>query len=324
MSVGMKIHRIGFMILAAAMATSATSIGQAQSAAEKAQAEWNRMKEMTETLTAPEYVGRNPDADLVAVGNLASYREHMENVAKEFAAEIKDDNQPFRNLGYMLGHMETALTGFERAAREYGSLQAIQGDLEHVLTMAKRAVENEAPAYFRPENDICRSTQSAKTRIRYLQSFSPGSEDLKSAIGQFEQTILQVREIEQSLSDGILKQNELPPDEYQADDREALLKLLRDKWTKEGTAAEVLRVGIVAPEWNRSVTWEIQNRTLYKVDQSRIQGYVIVKHNDQVAARHSINLIKDHLSNDKLSAGFLNDPKADPELNSQILLTKIQ
>ncbi len=321
-------HRILFKIsplaTLVALAIFNSAIVHAQSAAEQAQAEWKSMNEMTESLTAPEYVGRNPDADLVGVANLTQYREHLNHVAKKFAAEIKDDNQPFRNLGYMLGHLETALTGFERAAREYGSLEAINGDLDHVLEMAKMAIENQAPAYFRLENDICRSTQTAKIRIRYLQSLDPDSAALTTANERFDETVKQVRAIEQSLAASILKQNELPPDEYHGNDREALLKLLRDKWSQEGTSAAVLKVGIVAPEWTRSVTWEIQNRTLYKVDKSRIQGYVIVKHNDQVAARHSINLVQDHLSNDKLSAGFLNDPQAEPELNSQILLDKIQ
>ncbi len=321
-------HRILFKInplaTLAALAITSSAIVHAQSAAEQAQAEWKRMNEMTESLTAPEYVGRNPEADLVAAANLTHYREHLNDVAKKFAAEIKEDNQPFRNLGYMLEHLETALTGFERAAKEYGSLEAINRDLDHVLEMAKMAVENQAPAYFRPENDIFRSTQTAKTRIRYLQSLDPESAAVTTANERFAETVKQVRVIEQSLAASILQQNELPPDEYHGTDREALLKLLRDKWSQEGTSAEVLKVGIVAPEWTRSVTWEIQNRTLYKVDKSRIQGYVIVKHNDQVAARHSINLVQDHLSNDKLSAGFLDDPRAEPELNSQILLDKIQ
>jgi septal ring factor EnvC (AmiA/AmiB activator) len=296
----------------------------AQTRAEKAQAEWDRMKGMSETISAPEYVGRNVASDLKAIEQLPAYRKHLADVAKEYSAEIKDDNQPFRNLGIMIQYLRKNLDAFEQSAKQYASLESIKGDLDHVLKMANQAVENEAPAYFRPENDICRSTETAKQRIQYLEALDPKSEEFKSATQLLEETSQQVRTIQQSLSASILEQNELPPDDYRDADREKLLKLLSEKWKKEGTKSKVLRTGIVASSWTRGVSWEIQNRTLYKLDQSRIQGYVIVEHDDQVAVRHSINLVKDHLNKDNVTASFVSDPKEEPELVNQILLSKLK
>lgn len=296
----------------------------AQSRAEKAQEEWKKLDEMGKTLTAPEYVGRNAEVDLEALRNCSQFREHLAAVAKEYAAEIKEDNQPFRNLGIAIRYVGKKIDDFEAAAKMFGSVENITADLNHVVKMAKQAIEYQAPAYFKPENDIGIRTASAKHRIRYLEATHPKSPELKQAQKLLADTAKQVRELQAKLSKQILEQNELPPDEYRAADRDQILKILTEKWSKEGTKAKVLKVGIVTSDWTRGVTWEIQNRTLYKLDRSRIQGYVIVAHNDKVAVRRSINLVKDHLSKDKITASFLDDPKSEPELESQILLSKVK
>lgn len=296
----------------------------AQSSAERAQSEWNRMDEMANSLPAPENVGRNPAVDLAALQNFADYQRHLESVAKEFANEIEEDRQPFRNLGFKIEHLKSKLADFDRGATAYMSSEAIQNDLDHILKMAKRAVENQAPAYFRPENDIGRYTELVQLRISYLRARDPKSPALTSALEKLKATTAEVNSIKQSLSASILEQNEVPSDAYRGNDRESLLKILRDKWEKEGTKAKVLKVGIIAPNWKRDVTWEIQNRTIYKNDRSRIQGFVIVSHSDKIAVRHSINLIKDHIDNERISASFLDDPKAEPELTNQILTTKLK
>lgn len=312
--------RYGLCCLCLVFCTATVS---AQSAADKAKQQWDRMHEMAQTLPAPENVGRNPDVDLAALANLNQYRQHIESVAKEFAADIKADQQPFRNLGFKIEHLRTKLTDFDNAAKTFYAIESVQRDLEHVLKMANQAVKYNAPAYFRPENDIGRYTESAKLRIRYMQAADPKSKDLAEARKRLDDTTRQVKKIQQNLSASILEQNDLPPDEYRGQDREAILQLLRDKWNKEGTKEKVLKVGIVTPNWTRNVTGEIQNKTLYKNDRSRIQGYVIVQHSNKVAARHSIDLSKDHIDNDQISASFVNDPKEEPELIHQILLSKL-
>lgn len=296
----------------------------AQSRAEKAQAEWDRLHEMQQTMSAPEYVGRNVDADLAAVTNLEQYRKHFKSLRDEFAAEIKDDQQPFRNLGYKLEHLERQLAEFERAAREFGSVASIEADCDHMLKMAKQAVEYQAPAYFRPENDIAKSTESAKIKLRYMQALSPKAPEVAQSLKRMADTQKEVSKIRQELAASILEQNELPPDEYRGNDRESLVKLMTAEWNKSGAKGKILKVGFIQSDWTRSVTWEIQNRTLYKNDRSHLQGYLIVSFNTQVAARHTFNLYKDHLSNDKLSGSFLEDPKVEPELMNQIMMQKLK
>ncbi len=300
------------------------AVCEAQSTTEKAQMEWKRLDEMSKSITAPEYVGRDAEQDLAAIMNLAPFRQHIVDISKQFAAEIKADNQPFRNLGIILANFKSDLSVFEASAKQFCSSEVIQEDLDHILHMTKLAVENQAPAYFRTGNDIQRRTEMVKQRIRYSQSLSPNSAEAKSATRKLDELTKQVREFQTSLAASILEQNEVPPDMYRGNDREALLALLLDKWTKEGNKSPPLKFGIVTPDWTRSVSWEIQNQTLYKNDRSRIQGYVLVQINSKVAARHSINLVKDHLNNDKIVASFLSDPKLEPDLINQVLLSKVK
>ena len=304
-------------------ATSPASAFQ-HSSAEKAQQEFEKLQAVSKTIPAPEYVGRNPDAEIESLGKLADLRGHIQRTRIEFESEIKVGNQPFRNLRLTCDLILRDLQEFEAAAKKHASLPAIQDDLDHVVKMAKQSIEFQAPAYFRSGNDIDRRTQAVKQRIRYLTAIAPESNELKTAIRLSDETAKQVREIQKGLEKGILEQNELPPDQYTQSDRDAIHKLLKDKWHKEGGKSKLLKVGVVGTDWTRRVSWEIQNRTLYKVDQSLIQGYVLVAWNNQTAVRHSINLIKDHLSSDQISTYFLSDPKAEPELVDQILISKLK
>ena len=299
-------------------------IAHAQSPAEKAESIRLKLREVDQSISAPEYVGRNVDSDLAAIENLKQYRTYVKEVAAEFSGQIRTSQQPFANLGFTIDALTQHMDRFEASAREYGSTAMIQADLDHILKMAKQAVQYQAPAYFRPENDISLRTEAAKVRIKYLAAFAPDSAEWKSAREKLATTTKEVAAIQQSLSAKILEQNDLPPDAYNQPDREALLKLIRDKWSQSGNKAPILKVGFVAPDWNRSVAWEIQNRTLYKLDRSRLQGYVIVALDANLAVRHSINLVKDHIDGDKISAGFLNDPKAEPVLADQILRSKLK
>lgn len=296
----------------------------AQSSAEKAESIRLKLRAVDESISAPEYVGRNIDADLAAIRNLTKYREHLKEIAAEFSKQIQTGVQPFANLGYTLQGLAQHIDQFEVSARDFGSPAMIRADLDHILKMAKQAVEFQAPAYFRPENDIGIRTEKVKTRLRYLEALALDSAELKAAQEQLVATTKQVSEIQKSLSAMILSQNNLPQDGYQRADRETLLKLIRDKWVQTGSKSQVLKVGLVSEDWTRSSAWEIQNRTLYKVDRSRIQGYIVVALNDKIAVRHSLNLVKDHVDGDKVSLSFLNDPRAAPEITDQILRSKIK
>jgi hypothetical protein len=311
-------------LFAAAVFGIIAMTAMAQSPAEKAQQEFEKLQAVSQSIPAPEYVGRKPDSDLDTLEKLTGLREHLQRVRGEFAANIKQGQQPFHNLGLTCDLVAQKLQEFETAAKKYASQAGIQEDLDHVVRMAKQSIQYQAPAYFKPGNDIDLRTQSARQRIRYLAAIAPNSPELKNAMRLTEDAAKQVREIQKGLEKGILEQNELPPDQYAQGDRDVLIQRLKEKWAKEGTKAAVLKVGIVGTEWNRRVSWEIQNRTLYKIDQSRIQGYVVVALDSQRAVRHSINLTKDHLSNDQISANFVGDPKAEPELINQLLVTKIK
>jgi transcription antitermination factor NusG len=296
---------------------------QAQAPAEKAETIRLQLREMDQSICAPEYVGQNADSDLAAIANLEKYRAFLTQVTEEFKAQIETRKQPFANLGYTIDGMRQHLDQFEKNARQYGSREMIQGNLDHVLKMAKQSVEYQAPAYFSPGNDIHLRTESAKNRIGYLAAFAPDSDELKAIRQALEKTSAEVNKIKQSLVAQIVEQNEVPSDQYQGADKDKLIQLLREQWKRDGTKAKVLACGLVGTDWKRSVTWEVQNRTLYKVDRSRLQGYVIVEHDKQTAVRHSINLVKDHIDSDKIESGFLDSPTNPPDVMNQILLSKI-
>ncbi len=115
-----------------------------------------------------------------------------------------------------------------------------------------------------------------------------------------------------------------PAEQCNGADKEELIALVKAKWAEASVDAEVLKMGINSTDWRRDTRWEYASKTWSKVDQSRIQGFVIVKAGDDMAVVHYINLVKDHMAGDKITAWNLDDPKAEPDVSQKLLLKNVQ
>ena len=292
---------------------------QTDTIADKAIALHKELGELRKSITPQEYVGRDLDKDLQSVEIVANAKDYLVDIEKNFKSLIAEDRQPYRNLGYMLAGMKETVTQFESAAKKFCSMESIDQDLDHVQKMAQRAVENQAPAYFKEGNDIHNRTALVRNKIRLLETLDPKGDSLSKAKQKLEESNKKVAEIQKSLVGEILQQNSLPDDNYKQSDRNELVEKLQSHWTSKGNGRKAMKVGIVGGNWNRTVAWEIQNRTATKVDRSRIQGWVLVEQDAKTVVRHSINLFKDHLNGDRITAVFVSDPKEQPDLSNVLL-----
>lgn len=101
-----------------------------------------------QSLPAPENVGKDEALYLAAIKNQQDLQKYPDAVATEFATENKADRLPIRNLGYKIEHLRSKLADFDRGVTNYTADETIQNDLNHIVRMAKLAMENMAPAYF--------------------------------------------------------------------------------------------------------------------------------------------------------------------------------
>lgn len=285
-----------------------------------------RLRDVGDTLKRPETIASEPDKHLDNLRILRELRKELADATDAHGAKMKKSGGqgPYHKLDIAWRYADGQLREYERYAVLFASVEGVQQELDRVIRSAKLGVENKAPAFFKPGNDIQKGLDKARLRLSALEALDPDGKAIASVKKAIDDTAEQVKQMQEGMRAGILAANDPPPDEYRKADREAIIKVLTDKWAKEGTSSEVLKVGIVTAEWNRGVAWQKVGSEWQKSDRSKIQGYVIVKHDDRTAARHSINLVKDHLAEDKVTASFLNDPKAEPELVSLIPLAKVK
>jgi hypothetical protein len=273
---------------------------------------------------ASEFVGRDPEKDLQALEQFPALLKACEEAEKEYATEIASQVQPYRNLIGTIGYCRERIEKFNAALAEYASPTSINEDADKILKSAKQSIEYQAPAYFKPDSDIARSTKSMKLRLKVLEKLKPDSKELNQGQELANKTAAEVRKIQMQLLDGILSQNDLPTDSYTKGDRKELLKLVEETWTKQVSKDKPLRVGLIGDSWVRTEAWEIQNRTAYKIDRSRLQGFVVLPNDNKTVMIKHIQLQRDHTNQDKTTAWPISDPQAGPEPMEMVLKSKLK
>lgn len=308
------------------VALGSDSLGQGQPDVRANAAETFRQElyKMSMAITAPEYVGRDSEKDLELLAQFSAIRKMCEDTEKEYAKEISTQNQPYRNLAGTIGYTRERISKFEEAIKSYAALTSIREDADAILESANRSVDNQAPAYFKPGNDIDRRTQSMKLRLKVLATLMPDSKELKQGMELAKTTADEVRKIQMKLLDGILEQNELPTDDYSKADRKELLKLVEETWLKQSPKDKPIRVGLIGNDWVRTEVWEVQNRTVYKIDRSRMQGFVVMPMDGKTVVVRHVQLQRDHTSQDKTTAWPLSDPKTAIEPTEMVLKSKMK
>lgn len=322
-------NRIEMMNRALLLALVAVLGFQAQAAAIQgdpnlAEQERQKLYEAAQAIPDAYNVGRDLAKDLEALSLIAPLLEHAADLEKKYAEGIASENQPYRNLKGNIEYSRNRIAEFEKAIRNWASLENIRADAEHARKMMTMSIENQAPAYYREENDIAIKGRSIASRIQVLEQLAPDSEELQQARELSASLAKEVAEAQTKLLQGILEQNEFPQDNYRQPDREALLKLVIETWSKAAPQKTILKTGLIGDSWTRTRKWEIQNRTLYLIERSEIQGFVLVDHDDQTMACRRIRIRRDHTDNDKLSASLFSDPQAEPSPMELMLKSKLK
>jgi hypothetical protein len=273
---------------------------------------------------APEFVGRDAEKNLQSLEQFPALVKACEEAEREYATEIASQVQPYRNLIGTIGYCRERIEKFNVALAEYASPTSINEDADKILKSAKQSIEYQAPAYFKPDSDIARTTKSMRLRLGVLEKLKPDSKELKQGQELASKIAGEVRKIQMQLLDGILSQNDLPTDNYTKGDRKELLKLVEEIWMKQVPKDKPLRVGLIGDSWVRTEAWEIQNRTAYKIDRSRLQGFVVLPNDNKTVMIKHIQLQRDHTNQDKTTAWAISDPKAIPEPMDMVLKSKLK
>ena len=85
-------------------------------------------------------------------------------------------------------------------------------------------------------------------------------------------------------------------------DRDELVAYATKAWAELQPDAQVLTARIPSQAWTRDTRWEWSNGAFYKIDASKVQVQLIVKHDDTLAVIRPVNLYKNHLKGDTVNA----------------------
>lgn len=291
-------------------------------------ADFDRLKEINQMYADPQIIDSRPDEAIEILKQLPNVKAERARIAEKYADLLNQPTDGARQMKDVLNYFDAVFGRFMQHADQYASESppAIKNELDFAVQQAQTAVANKSPAYFGPEGGITQRLAMAKTRIDVLTALRPDSPESKAALADYEATQVKIAETGKSLEANILEANRVPDERYSAADKDELIQIIKAKWAAEGTGGEPLKVGMNSAGWKRDTRWEWSSadKAWYKVDKSKTQGYVLMKHSDSVAAVWYVNLVKDHLADDRVTAWFFDDPKEQPALIHQVLMKNVK
>ncbi len=285
-----------------------------------------RIQEIT-LMYGPSIFQSNPALGAENLKQLPGARAERDRIAKKYAELMQGKTLEGRNIAGVLKRFDMFVEQFEAAARQYGADAPgkIDQDIDQALKMGQDAVDHRRPLYFSSSGGIAQHLGWAQGRLDVLTALSPDAPATAKARQDLDQARQKVARMKGTLNDAIISSNAPPRETYNGPDKAQLIQLVQAKWREAGVTGDVLMAGINSKSWKRNSGWKWGGGdTWNKSDMSRIQGFVIVKTDATHAAIHYINLNKDHMAEDHISADFVSDPKQPPDVTDQLLLKNVK
>lgn len=290
-------------------------------------ADFARLKEIAQMFGEPQDLQTHPQRAIETIRQMPAAKKERERIEQTYANLLKQETAESRNMAGVLHHFDDNFGRYEQATNAYAAEApaAIQDDIDQVLKMADDAVKNQRHLYFGEQGGVKQRLGIAQTHYDVFAAIAPDSAATVTAKQNLDAARAKVKEMKASLNDAIVAANNVPEETYSGADKAQLIELVKKKWSESGVASPVLKVGINSQQWQRNTRWEWNRSNAWeKVDKSFIQGHVIVKQDDKTAVIHYVNLVKDHLANDQITAHFFEDPKLEPDVSRKLAAAKVK
>ena len=173
-------------------------------------------------------------------------------------------------------------------------------DVAEAESISEQAVKEKKPLFFGTGSGIEQRLGWAEKKLLVIRAFDEN--EAKACDARLAAARKRIEGRETSLEAEIIENNPLPPDNYRGGDRRALEQRAIETWAKEQKDADVLAFRIPSQAWKRSTRWQWSGTAWYKVDTSKIQVQLIVKHDGEKAVVRPINIFKDHLQGDSITS----------------------
>jgi len=289
-------------------------------------ADFARLREISQMYANPNVIQGQPEVAVDTIRQMGPVKVERQRIAAKFADLLQQTTAEARDMNSVLSHFDEVFGKFEQTLNQFVSNApaGIDADIEEALKMGRDAVENKRHMYFGENGGVSQRLGWAKTKLTILEAAAPGSPQTAAARRKFDSAGKEVKSMQMSLLEAIVQSNQPPNETYTGPDKAQLIARVKTKWAESGVSAPVLKMGINSQNWRRDTGWEWRTSAWHKVDISRIQGFVIVKLDDNLAGVHYINLVKDHLAGDRIDTYFFNDPKQELDVPYKLPAAKVK
>jgi len=288
----------------------------------KLAADTRRIRELAAMFGDPTLLETDVVQATARAGEMAAARAEHDRVLATYAALRRQSTPEVTDLTAASAHFQDRLGAFSAAvdARRLALPGLIEADFTQIDAMVKEAVTNQKPAFF--SHGIPDQVRFLSEKIDLLDVLEPAR--AKPLRGRLQETRTRLAKQQVALREAIVASNELPRDEFQGSDRGGLVKIATEAWLKVEPSAKILAVRIPSSAWKRDSRWRNQTGDWYQIDRSTVQVQLIVKHSDTLAVIRPINLWKNHLEDDRITAAPFHEKGEELQPHSFVLLRKVK
>jgi hypothetical protein len=291
-------------------------------------ADFDRLREINQMYANDRLILTQPGRAIEVIRQIPNVRAERKRIADKYGALLQQTTPEARDMNGTLRYFDEVFGRFDGNVQAFAASapQAIRADLDKAIEMGQNATRDKRPAWFGETGGIAQQMGFARTKLDLLTAIEPGSANVKTADEQFAATKTQIAEMAKSLEGSIIERNRMPSELYNGPDKAELTELVRQKWIAEGNGKEILHAGINTAAWERNTRWEWSSgsSSWYKVDMSYAQGFVVVKHSDDLAVAYYIWINKNHMKGDFITVNFHDMPDEEPSVIRKILMKHVK
>ncbi len=229
----------------------------------------------------------------------------VQRIARTYLPLVEQKTEAGAKMENVFNHFQDRRTRFVEQLLAYKAKlpEAFAADIAAALEVAEQGVNEQKPRFFGPESGIEQTFGFAEEKLKVLEAF--GAEEAKPYVERLAAARMEVDAMAKTLEAQIIAANQMPPDRFTDPDREAIIAKATEAWKKLEPDAQVLAATIPSEAWRRETRWQWFRDSFYKIDASRVQVQLIVGYDEKLAVIRPVNVSKNHLQGDTLSASPL-------------------
>ena len=267
---------------------------------------------------------QQPERYAAAVKEDQAVRKEIGRIAKLYQPLVDQKTQAGKRMMGVFTFFTEKRKQFAGKLREHRRVLPgeIDADIAEAKKMAADAVAHGKHLFFGEQGGIAQRIKWADQKVLILTAYNEkvGAKYAK----RVEETRAQLKKQAKQLEKQIIDSNRMPATAYGSEDIKSVVAVAVAAIKEQFADAEILATRVPSSAWERDTRLRYSSGQFYRIDGSRLQVLVFVKAGDGLAVCRPVNLYKNHLKKDAVSASLLDAPGDDLPPQRHYLLKHIK